>query len=324
MKSNKIIFSLVTITSLPVIAASCQNNKKNDNENKKNDSATEKIKYFYNNYFLEYYKRIEKYLIYDAATQVRINESFNNFFEKFRTIKNISNKLRLVSDPVENGQLFLSDEELSSHFSGEKSEIYKKWLTTHKGVNLANNALGITDDAEIQIKSNSAYLKATDNSNQIHAFSEYLKSLGNKNFKDEEAINNINKLKQFVSDHIYNQDKWESDLQDSLLNEENHAQDNHSHTHSHATINIALNAIRQNNEFLDELEKLYALKSNFEEIEDKDKKDLIINNIFGENEIDIQEYREILNIAKDFLDSLREEGSNIIKTIESIENVIKI
>ncbi|QBF34478.1 hypothetical protein EG856_00850 [Mycoplasmopsis phocirhinis] len=323
MKINQLILSFSIVPATSIIVVSCQNNPEQNTHSKLNNSPTTQIKKYFAE-FKQTYKNLEAFLIFDTQKQIKINNEFNLFFDEFRNIKKLAKKLKFVSNPVENGQYFLNQSELNAHFDNSQQNIYKKWLSSQNGVKIVNNALGISDDAQIQIKSNSTYLSAKNNSNQIYAFEQYLNSLDNKNFKDDELINNIAKMKQFVSDHIYNEQKWQSDLEDSLLNEQNHSHDNHSHTHSHATINIALNALRQNNEFVDELEKLYSLESNFNALDDNGKKELILNNIFKLNKIDINKYRQIIKNAQLSLTKLREQAIKLFIAIKSIENHIKL
>lgn len=277
MKNKFLFSSILPLTVFPFALTACKKNEKVDND-------TTKIKNFWTKFTtnLEEFKKM-------------LGNNINNFYELnanykiFRDLMlkmysedsqdSLYNTIKNIIDKSKYGKMDLNDNELSQ-LNENQIRLYNEWINSSTMLNELINAKNIINNADIQISTAIQKLSLNNNASSFYVFNSYLNELGKNNFKDEEIQLNLNKVKDFFANYIYNANKWKSDLNNNSSNNKNNSNDIHEHTHSHALINITMNAILQNLVFIKKIKNLEDLQSGINKLKNQDIKDHFNVNLF--------------------------------------------
>ncbi|VEU60636.1 Uncharacterised protein [Mycoplasmopsis bovigenitalium] len=321
MKHKFLFSSILPLSVFPVALTACKKNKEIDND-------TTKIKNFWTKFTtnLEQFKKmlgnnINKFYELNANYKIFKGSMLKMYSEDsqdslYNTIKNIIDKSKY-------GKMDLNDNELSQ-LNENQIELYNEWINSSTKLNELINARNLINDADIQISTSIQKLSLNNNANEFYLFNSYLNELGKNNFKDEQMQLNLNKVKDFFSNYIYNANKWESDLNTNSSNNKNNSNDIHEHTHSHSLINITMNAIVQNLGFIKQIKNLEDLQSGINKLKNQDKKDHFNVNLFTKLPT-LNEFEKLIDSiiqAQDQINLLRNKAIEVYSSIKDIESIL--
>ncbi|WP_040539534.1 MAG5150 family histidine triad lipoprotein [Mycoplasmopsis bovigenitalium] len=321
MKHKFLFSSILPLCVFPVALNACKKNKKIDNDTTKIKNFwakfttnLEQFKKMLGNNINKFYELNANYKFFKDVMLEMYNEDSQDSL--YNTIKNIIDKSKY-------GKMDLNDNELSQ-LNENHIGLYNQWINSSTKLNELINVRNIINDADIQISTSIQKLSLNNNANAFYLFNSYLNELGKNNFKDEEMQLNLNKVKDFFSNYIYNANKWESDLNNNSSNNKNNSNDIHEHTHSHALINITMNAIVQNLGFIKQIKNLEDLKSGINKLNNRDKKEHFNVNLFNKlptlNEF--EKLNDSIIQAQDQINLLRNKAIEIYSSIKDIESIL--
>lgn len=321
MKHKFLFSSILPWSVFPVALTACKKTEKIDND-------TTKIKNFWTKFTtnLEQFKKM-------------LGNNINNFYElnaKYNFFKDIMlkmysedsqdslyNTIKNIIDKSKYGKMDLNDNELSQ-LNENQVRLYNEWINSSTKLNELINMRNIINDADIQVSTSIQKLSLNNNANSFYLFNSYLNELGKNNFKDEQMQLNLNKAKDFFANYIYNENKWESDLNSNSSNKKNNSNDIHEHTHSHALINITMNAIVQNLVFIKQIKNLEDLRGGINKLKNQDKKDHFNVNLFNKLPA-LNEFEKLIDSiiqAQDQINLLRHKAIEIYSSIKDIESIL--
>lgn len=321
MKHKFLFSSILPLSVFPVALTACKKNKEIEND-------TTKIK----NFWAKFTTNLEQF-------KKMLGDNINNFYELNANYKffkdemlkmysedsqdSLYNTIKNIIDKSKYGKMDLNDNEISQ-LNENQTRLYNEWINSSTKLNELINARNIINDANIQISTSIQKLSLNNNANSFYLFNSYLNELGKNNFKDEQMQLNLNRVKDFFVNYIYNANKWESDLNNSSSNNKNNSNDIHEHTHSHALINITMNAIVQNLAFIKQVKNLEYLQSAINKLKNKDKKDHFNSNLFAKlptlNEL--KQLNDSIIKAQDQINLLRNKAIEVYSSIKDIELIL--
>lgn len=321
MKHKFLFRAIVPLSVFPIALTACKKNAKVDND-------TTKIKNFWAKFTanLEQFKKM-------LGNNINIFYELNANYKFFKDVMlkiysedsqdSLYNTIKNIIDKSKYGKMDLNDNELSQ-LNENQIRLYNEWINSSTMLNELINARNIINDADIQISTSIQKLSLNNNASSFYVFNSYLNELGKNNFKDEQMQLNLNRVKDYFANYIYNANKWESDLNNNSSNNKNNSNDIHEHTHSHALINITMNAIVQNLVFIKKIKNLEDLQSGINKIKNQDKKDHFNVNLFTKlpTHNEFEQLIDSIIKAQDQINLLRNKAIEIYSSIKDIELIL--